>query len=442
MKEIFFCMGFALLSGSLYAQKNDKALHVGDQMPAYHFPIVINSAEKRLDLKKYSGKLVILDFWNTYCGQCISLMPHLQGLQNHFRDQLQIITVDDYKSDDAKKINHIIANIKKNYGVDMNIPYALYNPLMLEYFPQKGVPHEVIISPQGKIIAITFDTEITKQNIQALLDGKKVDFPLKDDFWNNNVPIVSQTNTSNSQGILLSSSLTGYIPFIEDGGGDKKNDKGEVIGKLDANWPLIHFYTTAYPDLFKDNPIQKFETSDPLFEGDIYNDKSKLFNYDFIFQAGKYTEEKYMECLRQDLDRIFNFSLRRGKKSVPCLVLKTNKNIANIYTKSQRWEGNIDHYTEAIKNHVAIYGHKYSIGFLSELLRDKTFKNNDLLIKDESGDDHEIDLDFPKDFDFTNKGVVLAFLHEKGIDYTIEDREVDCVIVSDKKPGEPTVLNQ
>lgn len=176
-------------------------------------------------------------------------------------------------------------------------------------------------------------------------------------------------------------------------------------------------------------------------EGDIYNDKSKLFSYDLIFQVGRYTEEKYIECLRQDLDRTFNFSLKRGKEIIPCLILKVNNNISNIYSKNQRWEGNIGSYNDAIKNHVAIYGHKYSIGFLSELLRDKTFKNNDLLIKDESGDDHEIDLDMPKDFDYTNKEKVLAFLHEKGIDYTIQDREIDCVIVSDKKPGEPTVIN-
>ena len=59
--------------------------------------------EKLVDydlIKQIKNKVVILEFWETWCGPCIQGMHHLKDLKNKFPNDLQIICV---SSDDFKK---------------------------------------------------------------------------------------------------------------------------------------------------------------------------------------------------------------------------------------------------------------------------------------------------------------------------------------------------
>src|ERR1700740_2908600 len=85
-------------------------------------PFQLNDLEaKPFSLAEAKGKIVLLNFWATWCGPCRAEIPDLVVLQEKYRDQLQIIglTVDD---DDASMIKEVVAETRINYPVAMSPP--------------------------------------------------------------------------------------------------------------------------------------------------------------------------------------------------------------------------------------------------------------------------------------------------------------------------------
>ncbi|SEN69975.1 hypothetical protein SAMN05216436_12035 [bacterium A37T11] len=443
----FFALGILILL-SVTTHSQSKAIKIGQNMPDYIFPSVINYPKSSLSMNEMKGKIVILDYWFSGCTTCINLFSHMQELQDYFKDKIQIILVNSSQTDNSERVNAIFANIKKRLGYNVTLPISLYDSVICNLFPHRAEPHEVIISPDGKILAITRSDQITKENVQALLDGKKVNFPLKNDFWNRNVPLISYVDEEKRTGVLVNSTLMKYDSFPFEGLviGPKYNDKEQIIGE-DEYFSLIGAYARAHPSFFKGNPQIKYDTKDSVFNiSDDPNSTSNLFLYDLniqpIAQDFKKLDQLYQKSLGEDLDHAFNFSLRKGKAMFPCLIVRTNKNISKSYTKrtsATEVEENLWSYHTATKNHISVYVHKMSIQSIVNPLSYWIFKT--VKVIDDSGLKQELDIDFPVGFDFTDKDKLTAFLHGKGLDLTVENRELDCVIVSDKKPGEPTVIN-
>ncbi|SEM16845.1 Thiol-disulfide isomerase or thioredoxin [bacterium A37T11] len=398
--------------------QQEKALHVGDQMPNFTFPTVMNGPKKTIPLNSLNGKLVLLDFWFSGCGGCIRLMPHMQELQNHFGNKIQIILVNSLKSDNETKIDGILQRVKKDTGVSIRLPVTVYDSTINQFFPAKGYPHEVILAPNGKIIAITGAESITQENIQSLLDGKQVAMPLKYDFWNRNVPEVSTFNTTSTQGILTSSSIT-KLPIGAEGGSNPKYDENNKQIGSRISFHIPEAYQMVYPAIFKNEPLV-------LFEGiDSVNSLHQVYVYDYIDQTQAFLENRWLTSLRQDLDKTFGYSLKKVRKLVPCLIVRTNAKIANSYTKYSEGADNLPSISKNYR--VAVYVHNRDLSNIIPYFPLKFFGAQKLI--DKTTDKNPIDLEFPLGFDFRNTAHFMEFMHEKGIDLSVEKREVDCVVI-------------
>ena len=93
---IVFCAGafFSLSSDAVVAQK----MTVGSKAPPIDIEHWVSDRdgdfEKVTDLKE--GKVYIIEFWATWCGPCISSMPHLVEIQDKYADKgVQIISISD-----------------------------------------------------------------------------------------------------------------------------------------------------------------------------------------------------------------------------------------------------------------------------------------------------------------------------------------------------------
>ena len=81
-----------------------KALTIGDTVPDITITNVYNYPASTIHLSDLKGKLVILDFWSTWCGACIEAFPKMEKLQKEFGDQLQVILVNTYEGDTIQRV--------------------------------------------------------------------------------------------------------------------------------------------------------------------------------------------------------------------------------------------------------------------------------------------------------------------------------------------------
>src|SRR5664279_2139807 len=71
---------------------------------------------KKLALSDYRGKVVLLDFWATWCTPCRAEIPHFVEYQNAYRDQgLQVVGIS--MDDDVKPVRPFYQEYKMNYPV-------------------------------------------------------------------------------------------------------------------------------------------------------------------------------------------------------------------------------------------------------------------------------------------------------------------------------------
>src|SRR5687768_13046390 len=84
---------FGICQLSAQYKKNAGPLRVGDKVPEILLSNVKNYPGGKLNLSRFKGKLIIIDFWNSSCRSCIKAMPKTQELQDRFKDKVQIIYV-------------------------------------------------------------------------------------------------------------------------------------------------------------------------------------------------------------------------------------------------------------------------------------------------------------------------------------------------------------
>jgi cytochrome c biogenesis protein CcmG/thiol:disulfide interchange protein DsbE len=102
---------------------------------------------RRLTLSDYRGKVVLLDFWATWCGPCRTEIPHFVEMQNKYGPQgFQVIGIS--MDDDAKPVRQFAEQYKLNY------PVAVGDDNLADHFGGVlGLPVNFIIDRQGRIHA-------------------------------------------------------------------------------------------------------------------------------------------------------------------------------------------------------------------------------------------------------------------------------------------------
>ncbi|MEZ2335687.1 redoxin family protein [Mucilaginibacter sp. RCC_168] len=160
MKKLILSLSFILFIDYAFGQ-----VKTGDVVPDIKFQL-LNAPVKSATLGKLKGKIVLIEFWATWCSPCVEAMRHLVQLQTKYRNKIQIITVTDEKE---ARIRQFLNSRPSNLWFAMDT-----GELITQVFPHRVIPHTVVISPDGKLIANTTPESITALVIDSLLQQKEV----------------------------------------------------------------------------------------------------------------------------------------------------------------------------------------------------------------------------------------------------------------------------
>jgi peroxiredoxin len=111
--------------------------------------------------KSLHGKVVLVNFWATWCPPCRKEMPDLESLYEHFKKKgLVILAISD---EDAGKVKPFIAEHGFSYTVLLD-PGRKVNTL----FHVMGIPKTFIYDRHGKLVAESIDMR-TRQQFLGML---------------------------------------------------------------------------------------------------------------------------------------------------------------------------------------------------------------------------------------------------------------------------------
>ena len=323
MKKITIYIVLAALCLNFRAKAQDgpaiTALKIGDQNPDIAIANIINSPAKTAKISDFRGKLLILDFWATNCSSCIRAIPRLDSLQSEFKGRLQILTVSYEKQAIVK------AFLNRNpVGRAMRLPIATDDSKLKRLFPHRILSHEVWINEKGIVVAITAPEYVNAANIQAILDHRPVELPLKTDVMNYiyDQPLVNDSKTMIYSGIDHYKS--GVIPKF----GATTDSLNHRLRFYIINFPMLQMYLLAFDQLlyFPKTFLQIHirDTSRLVMPGGISREPWKqknIFCYESV-QSSNMPTTQLKEIIRLDLNRYFNLNGRMEKKTAKCLVLE------------------------------------------------------------------------------------------------------------------------
>jgi thiol-disulfide isomerase/thioredoxin len=114
----------------------------------------------------WKGKVVLLNFWATWCPPCREEIPELISLQKQYKDRLQIIGVSE-DDDPPQKVLQFVQRAGMNYPVVMAT-----TELTDAYGGVPALPTSFVIDPQGRVVQRhtgEYPIETYDQEIRALL---------------------------------------------------------------------------------------------------------------------------------------------------------------------------------------------------------------------------------------------------------------------------------
>ncbi len=82
-----------------------------------NLPIKLTATANGIKFEGYEGKVVLLDFFATWCPPCKAEIPHLANLQERYKDKLQIIGILMEENKDNMEVEAFIKDFKMNYPV-------------------------------------------------------------------------------------------------------------------------------------------------------------------------------------------------------------------------------------------------------------------------------------------------------------------------------------
>jgi thiol-disulfide isomerase/thioredoxin len=101
---------------------------------------------KPLSLSASRGKVILLNFWATWCGPCRAEIPDLIELQKKYGDHLQIIGLD-VDDDDVAEVKKFVATNGINYPVGMAT-----NEIRVQYGGVAALPTSFVLDDQGRVV--------------------------------------------------------------------------------------------------------------------------------------------------------------------------------------------------------------------------------------------------------------------------------------------------
>lgn len=142
--------------------------------PDMHLSKLLQADRPELkSLSELKGKVLVLEFWGSWCEPCVQNIPHFNELAEKMKDKpVQFIAITDEDSEDVERFLKKTP-IKGWIGIDTD-------KSAFKAFRIRGRPNTIIIDAKGNLVLKTYPSRISVEGLDAIIAGKLDAIPQAD----------------------------------------------------------------------------------------------------------------------------------------------------------------------------------------------------------------------------------------------------------------------
>jgi len=127
-------------------------------LPEFSLPDLAGQSH---NIREWHGKILVINFWATWCPPCLKEIPEFISLQQTYAEKN--LTVIGIAMDDREAVSQFIANKPVNYPILMTKEDGIALTRKLGNLAD-AIPYTIIVDPKGQII-YRHPGELTKQQL-------------------------------------------------------------------------------------------------------------------------------------------------------------------------------------------------------------------------------------------------------------------------------------
>jgi peroxiredoxin len=170
MKKLLLITLF-LSSLNIFSQEDymeSSLLKLNQQVPEFLFT---NKEGKSIKLSDYKGKVILINFFATWCGPCMKEMPYIQkDLWEKHKNNDKFIILSFGRDHSQEEVKKFIESKKFTFPIFADEDKSIYN-----LFATKYIPRNYLIDSNGKVIyASTGFSEKEFEELKATIDKQLI----------------------------------------------------------------------------------------------------------------------------------------------------------------------------------------------------------------------------------------------------------------------------
>lgn len=109
-----------------------------------------------VSIDQFEGKVILIDFWETWCGPCLQVFPAMDKLRDEYENEFEVLAVTVGLSDTIEDARNFV---NEN---DYDFNYLIDTNNIFDQLGASGIPFKVLVNPDGELIKIEMGSRGTE----------------------------------------------------------------------------------------------------------------------------------------------------------------------------------------------------------------------------------------------------------------------------------------